>query len=333
MMNDRKHIRLLAGKFLDGTATEQEREELFDWMYDSARLHAMIDTDLKDSDNAMPESKRRRIYSQIVNAGQEQKAPQQRRRNGLTRLLAAACVAMAFVIGGMAYWQSASAEHYSAPLEARTEAAARTQLTLPDGTQVHINSMSRLTYVYDVEKKARIVNLEGEGYFEVAPDKDNPFTIVTNGMSLLCLGTKFDIKNYEDDNTAKVILREGSVKVSSGRQEILMTPGTCVTYNKKTGALSSADVQRESATDWIRGATYYKNESLENIANELSRNYGTRVVISSPEISKETFSGYLGKASLNDVLRALSVASGINYEFINDSTVHLFNNPKRIESK
>ena len=328
MVNDKKHIRLLAEKFLNDTATEQEREELFDWMYDSASLHAMIDADLKNSDNAMPESKRRRIYTEIVNAEHEQKIQQPHHRINTTWLLAAACVTMAFVIGAMAYWQSASSKPYNAPLEARTEAAARTQLTLPDGTQVYINSMSKLTYIHDTDKKARIVNLEGEGYFEVAPDKNNPFTIVTNGMSLLCLGTKFDIKNYEDDNTAKVILREGSVKVSSGKQEILMKPGTCVTYNKTTGALTSADVQRESATDWIRGATYYKNESLENIANELSRNYGTRVVISSPEISKVTFSGYLGKTSLNDVLRALSMASGINYEFINDSTVHLFNNPK-----
>lgn len=328
MTNDKDYFRKLAEKYLDERATEQECEELFDWMKDNDELRTMLYEDLEASDKEMPESKKLRVYKNIVSAGQPDTKPRHRTLFTATRMLAAACVALALVAGALVYSQAGQAEVPARPLEVRTEATNRSKVNLPDGTVVHVNAQSTLSYRLDDKRKERIVHLDGEGYFEVAPDKKNPFKIITNGMELLCLGTKFDIKNYEDDSSARVILREGSVRVTSGKQAILMTPGTCVTYNKNTGRLSQSKVQKDRAVDWIRGYTYYQNESLENIANELSRNYGKRFVITSPEMSKETFSGYLGKTSLSDMLHALSTASGISYEYINDSTVHLFNTQK-----
>ena len=320
MVNDKKYYMALAEKYLAHQASRQECDELLEWMQGDADLHRLQDTALEQAGNDMPENRRRHIYARIMDKARESQAAGPRRRPVALRLLAAACAVLAVACGTLLYRQAARPG--ATALELRTEATDRSQALLPDGTEVHLNALSTLTCRMDGSR--RTVHLDGEGYFEVAPDRQRPFTIVTSGMELLCLGTKFDIKNYEDDSSARVILREGSVKVSSGQQEIVMTPGTCVTYNKSTGRLSKASVQKESATDWMHGCTYYRNESLENIANELSRSYGKRIVISTPEIARTSFSGYLGKASLNDVLNALSTASGLKYEYINDSTIHLY---------
>lgn len=343
MVNDKLYYKTLAEKFLGHHASQEEVDELFEWMKDNEQLDQLLRDEIEAApDDELSDSRKRHIYTTIVNANSNgnsnataQPTPNTttqpttwRQRFTPIRLLAAACAVVAVCSVSMLAWQSLRPQPVYQPLKATTEAANRSQLTLPDGTRVHLNAQSQLSYQFDTKGRQRLVNLDGEGYFEVAPDKAHPFKILTNGMEVLCLGTKFDIKNYEDDNSAKVILRQGKVKVTSGTQEIVMQPSTCVTYNKATGRLSQQLVQKDCATYWIRGYAYYKNESLEDIANELSRNYGKRIVLSSPAMGRETFSGYLGHSSLDDVLRALSVAAGIRYEYINDSTIQLFNNQK-----
>jgi transmembrane sensor len=328
MVNDRYYFKTLAERFLNDETTEQENEELSDWLKDNSELRMMIANDLEASSNKMPESVKRRVYKRIVNGNQSGRKTKTSKWFNVTRMLAAACLMLTLSIGVLLYRQVINAVPQVKPLEVKTEATNRSKLQLPDGTSVCMNTMSTLSYNLDVKNKQRIVHLDGEGYFEVAADKSHPFKIITNGMEVLCLGTKFDIKSYKEDNSAKVILKEGSVKVTSGTQEILMTPGTCVTYDKATGNLSQSKVQKDSAREWISGYSYYHNENLENIVNELSRSYGKRFVITSPEIGNETFSGYLGKGTLDEVLDALSMASGISYKHVNDSTVLIFNNKK-----
>jgi ferric-dicitrate binding protein FerR (iron transport regulator) len=319
-------------------ASQEEVDELFEWMKDNEQLDQLLREEIEAApDHELSDSRKRHIYTTIVNSngnGNAQPTPNAtqpttwRQRFTPMRLLAAACAVVAVCSVSMLAWQNLRPQPVYQPLMATTEAANRSQLTLPDGTHVYLNAQSHLSYQFDAKGRQRLVNLDGEGYFEVAPDKAHPFKILTNGLEVLCLGTKFDIKNYEDDSSAKVILRQGKVKVTSGTQEIVMQPGTCVTYNKATGRLSQQMVQKDYATDWMQGYAYYKSECLEDIANELSRNYGKRIVLSSPAMGRETFSGYLGHSSLDDVLRALSVAAGIRYEYINDSTIQLFNNQK-----
>lgn len=340
MVNDMLYYKTLAEKFLGHHASQEEVDELFEWMKDNEQLSQLLREEIEAApDHELSDSRKRHIYTTIVNDnsngnGTTQPTPNAtqpttwRQRFTPMRLLAAACAVVAVCSVSLLAWQNLRSQPVYQPLMATTEAANRSQLTLPDGTQVYLNAQSQLSYQFDTKGRQRLVNLDGEGYFEVAPDKAHPFKILTNGMEVLCLGTKFDIKNYEDDSSAKVILRQGKVKVTSGTQEIVMQPGTCVTYNKATGRLSQQMVQKDCATDWMRGYAYYKNECLEDIANELSRNYGKRIVLSSPAMGRETFSGYLGHSSLDDVLRALSVAAGIRYEYINDSTIQLFNNQK-----
>lgn len=324
MNNDKDHYRPLAEKFLNHKTTEQESEELFAWMQDNQELTIMLYDDIEMADKDMPESKKRCIYNNIIEAKRHYEMSKKRFLVRLNRILTIACTILILIVCTLLYKHAITQLPKSDLVEVKTEATDHSELSLPDGTKVKLNSQSVLSYQLDNTLKQRIVNLEGEGYFEVATDKKHPFKIITNGMEILCLGTKFDIKNYDEDNSAIVVLREGSVKVSSGTQEILMTPGTSVTFNKSTGNLSQNRTQNDNAIAWIRGNIYYRNESLENIANDLSRKYGVRIVISSPEIGKTTFSGYLGKTSLDNVLNVLSTASGVSYEYINDSTVHIY---------
>ncbi len=76
-------------------------------------------------------------------------------------------------------------------------------MKLPDGSIVWLNADSRLSYSESFGRKNRNVRLEGEGYFEVEHG-EHPFVVQTDSAQIKVLGTKFDIKNYSDENYVKV---------------------------------------------------------------------------------------------------------------------------------
>lgn len=117
---------------------------------------------------------------------------------------------------------------------------ARTKLYLPDGTLVWLNASSKITYSQGFGVDNRCLTLEGEGYFEVARNKEIPFKINTNEVNLKVLGTKFNFKNYPDDEEIIINLFEGKVALHNeirSMAELYMEPNEKMTMNKRTGEM------------------------------------------------------------------------------------------------
>lgn len=90
---------------------------------------------------------------------------------------------------------------------------AKSKITFPDGSIVWLNAGSKVKYDSNFAKASRKVELTGEGYFEVSKNKELPFVVSTGKLSVKVLGTKFNLKSYEEDSELKVTLKEGAVKV------------------------------------------------------------------------------------------------------------------------
>src|SRR5690606_26058906 len=86
------------------------------------------------------------------------------------------------------------------------------QVTLPDGTKVWLNAASSLIYPSRFTGNSRVVELTGEGYFEVAEDSNAPFKVICSGQKIDVLGTAFNISAYEDDGYTITTLVSGAVK-------------------------------------------------------------------------------------------------------------------------
>src|SRR5690606_30967085 len=96
----------------------------------------------------------------------------------------------------------------------RTPVGGQYQLTLPDGTRVWLNASSSLTFPTSFKGAVRRVELKGEGYFEVAKNKEKPFKVIAGGQEVRVLGTHFNISSYEDDPAVTTTVLEGSVQVT-----------------------------------------------------------------------------------------------------------------------
>ncbi|RYF89259.1 MAG: hypothetical protein EOO03_06425, partial [Chitinophagaceae bacterium] len=110
--------------------------------------------------------------------------------------------------------QDEKAQNAVAKAEVATRNGSRSKVLLPDGTNVWLNSGSKLTYSREMDLgKTREVTLTGEAFFDVVKNEKRPFIIHTSRMKVKVLGTRFNVKAYEEDKTTETSLINGSVEV------------------------------------------------------------------------------------------------------------------------
>ncbi|WP_217604402.1 FecR family protein [Chitinophaga sp. GbtcB8] len=186
------------------------------------------------------------------------------------------------------------------------------KLTLPDGTKVWLNSASSLRYPTAFTGKNRIVELQGQGYFEVAQQANQPFKVMVNSMEVQVLGTSFDVMAYGDEATVNTTLVAGSVQVKEGNALRLLLPGQQAVLDHENHALTvqAADVQKIIA--WKNGLFVFNNMTLAAILREVARWYDVDIVYTVTP-SAELYGGGISRnLQLGGVLNLLE-ASGFNH--------------------
>ena len=241
----------------------------------------------------------------------------------------AAVVAMVLMLGaGTLLWLMPMRQEFDPAKAAQivkieTGIGERSKAVLPDGTEVSLNAMTSVTYDCSMRSGKRQVNVEGEAYFDVAKDAEHPFVIDVNEMEITCLGTALNVRNYADEQTSSVVLVEGKVRVATENGDLTMEPDSKVECDKKSLQLSKSRVMASNYTYWLKGETRYNNQSLEEIAHELARNYHINVIITSDELKEQHFTGYLGFCSLRKVLDILTITSDMAYH-IDGESVYIY---------
>lgn len=160
------------------------------------------------------------------------------------------------------------------------------QIILPDGTKVWLNAGSSLKYPTVFNGKERKVELSGEGYFEVAKNKNMPFKVETINQETEVIGTIFNINSYADEPSIKTTLVEGSVRVKSVYKEkvtpregkemsVILKPGEQSALWE--GGMSVSKVDTEVVIAWKRGIFKFHNSDIGSVMRQLSKWYDVKV--------------------------------------------------------
>ncbi|MES2418320.1 MAG: FecR domain-containing protein [Bacteroidota bacterium] len=191
------------------------------------------------------------------------------------------------------------------------------QIELPDGTKVWLNAASSLKYPTSfVDAKERGVELTGEAYFEVAPDKAKPFMVKSPKQTVEVLGTHFNLNNYNDRGFTITTLLEGCVKVTNSlSQQVILKPNqqSLITDNH----IKVQDADLETALAWKNGRIEFKDADIRTIMTEISRWYNIEVEYRG-DISKRTFDGSISRTSNLSVLLKILAYSDIHFEIEQD---------------
>lgn len=153
------------------------------------------------------------------------------------------------------------------------------QLVLSDGSRVWLNAESSLRYPVTFSGAARHVELRGEGYFDVAKNKEQPFEVVIVKQkgpagTVTVLGTQFNISAYEADAHVRTTLLEGSVKVTGKGISRIIQPGEQAQLGNGI-IVVQADVEEETA--WKGGKFLFRDATIQSIGDQIRRWYDVEV--------------------------------------------------------
>jgi len=149
------------------------------------------------------------------------------------------------------------------------------QLVLSDGTKVWLNSASSIKFPVVFRGSDRQVELTGEAYFEVAHNAKKPFRVVSAGQTVEVLGTHFNINAYPDETTINTTLAEGSVKILSKSQSVIIKPGEQAKFSDHAIAVNKVDVDEVLA--WKNGYFSFDDNTIEEVMKQLARWYDVDV--------------------------------------------------------
>jgi len=188
------------------------------------------------------------------------------------------------------------------------------QLRLSDGTKVWLNSVSSLTFPVSFAGPVREVTLEGEAYFEVEHAKDRPFKVHIRSssrqgdMSVLVLGTSFNINAYSDEDAVRTTLVAGAVKVARDKQEALLRPGQQARISEKDSRFSIAQAPMDEVLAWKNGEFYFDSTDIRTIMRQIARWYDVQIVYADANMEDIRFSGSIArKENVGELLELLEL--------------------------
>lgn len=220
-------------------------------------------------------------------------------------------------------------EQAFAMIKVEAPQGSTTKMTLPDGTEVWLNAGSRIEYSQGFGVNDRRVQLTGEGYFEVHRNESMPFIVKSPSLNVQVLGTKFDFRDYPSDHSAMVSLDEGSVAVGlrsshDGDYQYRLLPDQRAVLEKQSGNMR---IENRATTDrlWTDGTIMLNGRRLADIAVDLERSYGTKILIENRELAQTRFYGVFHRKdqSLSQILATLAATGHMRYA-INGNVVRIY---------
>ena len=198
-------------------------------------------------------------------------------------------------------------------------------LTLADGTEVSLHAETEIRYPVQFTGNKRVVYLDGEAYFTVAPDKKKPFTVVSTHASVSVLGTQFNFRAYPDEQDVQTTLVSGSVIMQSEKykQQIKLVPGEQGVLEKRSANLTKQEVNTYLYTAWKDGRFAFRDARLEDLFNILARWYDLSVFYQSPEAKDIRFTGDLNKTDdFKSILKIIEQNERVTFT-VNQRTVFI----------
>ena len=224
-----------------------------------------------------------------------------------------------------------------------------TQIQLPDGSVVRLNSSSSLTYDKNFGKNIREVSLTGEAFFDVSKDSSHPFIIHTNVIDIKVLGTAFNVRSYPGDQNTETSLIRGKVEVTlknRSNEKVYLNPNEKLVVANNSAFVNRTLVNQpdqrgdkaevsSKLTYAVRPLTYYpvdsavietswidnrlifqEGEPFREVAQKMERWYGVKINFADEEMSGIKPFGSFTNETIVQALDALHESCGINYKIL-----------------
>ena len=228
-------------------------------------------------------------------------------------------VAAIFVLGFALHfflnWQKTT--HHELQHQIHVPTGQHVEIMLADGSKVWLNSGSTLTFPSKFNGKKRMVELDGEGFFEVKSDKEHPFIVSTSKYQVKAVGTSFNIYDYQDSPQFEAALLNGKVEVTTNAKKssvVILTP------NQRTalcqGVLKVKPIENANNYLWRKGILYF-NEPLLEVFDKLQEYYDIEFQIRNSSLTRKSpycTGKFRAKDGLEHIIRVLKETNHFDYQ-------------------
>lgn len=307
-MNIDRHILI---RYFLGQSTEEEKEAIRQWLEnDPANKQQFV-------------SERIRFDASVI-VNENEIRPVERQRIHPYILIGMKIAASFLILLTSIYlYDSYRMDNLSKTYQSiRVPAGNRTNLILPDGTEVWLNANTSLKYPLTFTRSNREVILDGEAYFDVVKDQ-KPFIVKTDKYNIEVLGTTFNVESYSKESSFKTALFSGKVKLSNNNSDnnnIYLEPGqTAALVDGKLLVSSTGDLD---VYRWRDGLIYIEDKSFEDIMKLFEKYYNVRIEIRNNKVKSLGYKGTLRVSDgVNHGLRVLQNDFPFTYKRDEDTNI------------
>ncbi|RHI97511.1 FecR family protein [Phocaeicola vulgatus] len=310
----------LLQKYIAGNATEAEKQRVTKWIQENPenmreymaqrKLHDMV---LWRTEPVAEENSRERKHFSL---------------RGVCMEAAKIAAVLAIVLLGTHYWTG----KHQVPEDKTWQsiyvpAGQRAELMLADGTKVWLNSRSTLTFPGSFKGNIRNVKLDGEGYFAVTKNVEQPFIVETNKCNVKVLGTEFNVMAYAVDSVWETSLLEGAVEIlvpGSNNSGMRLEPNMMASL--KGNRLVKGRIKEADYFLWREGLLCFNDISVRDMIEKLKLYYGVDIVVNNTRILKNRYTGkFRTKDGVEHVLKVLKLNNKFTYTKDDETNVITIN--------
>lgn len=210
-------------------------------------------------------------------------------------------------------------DNFKVMQELETDRGERARVTFSDGTKVTLNSASIVKFPEVFQNNNREVYLDGEAYFEVVSNPEQPFIVHTDAAEIRVLGTEFNIRGWNDDSRVDVLVSEGKVSVNStgqnlqGQSEVILTDGMLTSIKKGEIPTSPEKVDVNNYRLWMSGGMHFNDKPFNQVIKDIERRFNVNITVSDEQLMEVPYTGIFQYAELDEVLSVIAATMEVEY--------------------
>ncbi len=357
-------LKILLKKYFNRECTEAEKQQLFQSLLvidNEKTITKILKSHLFEYAKTQDEGKEpdfEKMYNNIISeiskiSVRESKKLKLKRKQKFKRLYfqiskIAAIAIISFVLGSVLsnLYETKSDKHIAQNdfYEIIAPYGARSEINLPDGTNVLLNAGSKIKYSNTYNRNNRDIELEGEAYFKVAHNEEIPLIVKVKDIGIRALGTEFNVKAYNDDKYIETTLIKGKVEITKtgtdnkAHKIVDLLPKEKALFVDKDNKFLIKKIQKDKKKKfkktryksdkllvskkidtkpiiaWIQKRMIIEAEDMESLSVKLARKFDVSFKFSTNDIKKYRVSGVLEDETLEQVLNVIKLATPIEYE-------------------
>lgn len=206
----------------------------------------------------------------------------------------------------------------------------KSQVVLPDGTTIWLNSDSQIKYPLNFGKRNRTVELTGEAWFEVTKNQRKPFIIKTRNLEVKVTGTIFNLRAYSGEPETEATLIEGEIELTmnpgfseNDKKTIKMNPGESLIFNSNKNDVTYSNFKPDEIVGWKNNQLIFRDDSFENLVTKIERWYDVKIICDEPALKTQrlTVELYQGE-QLERLLDVIELALHVECK-MNGNMIHI----------